>query len=342
MGDGMRTVRRRELRGLATVLRNVSHLFGYAWRLRALLRRHRVDLVHVYTMKSVVYGGFAGRLAGLPVVWHLHNRIASDWLPAPAVWAMRGLSYALPQAIICVSQSTADSVPRRSTVIVNCLDEPPGGVPIPDGAAAAGIGTGRRPVPLRGAGPADSLEGAGRFRRAFAASFPDGEERARLIGAPLFEEHDYEAELVALRTDLGLEERVEFRGFRSDVWGELSQLDALVHCSVIPEPFGQVVVEGLVAGLPVIATRDGGPGEIITDGVDGLLVRNRDVDHLAAALRRVRDDPDLRDHLVAGARGSAARFGPGAFRDGVLAIYAPLVEKKAGRSRWGRADRSAP
>ena len=61
----------------------------------------------------------------------------------------------------------------------------------------------------------------------------------------------------------------EFRGFREDVWGELRDLDVLVHCSVMPEPFGQVVLEGMAAGVPVVASAAGGPAELVTSGVDG-------------------------------------------------------------------------
>ena len=83
----------------------------------------------------------------------------------------------------------------------------------------------------------------------------------------------------------------------------------------------------MVAGLPVIATREGGPGEIITDGVDGLLVDNSDVGGLASALVRLRGDDKLRDRLIAGARGSAARFGPESFRDDTLAVYRRLLSR---------------
>jgi glycosyltransferase involved in cell wall biosynthesis len=334
MGDGVRTVRRRELSGLGAAMpmaRNAWRMLRYAWELRTLLRQAGADIVHVYTMKSVVYGGVAGRLARVPVVWHLHNRIASDWLPAPAVLVMRGLSYVLPSTVVCVSHSTADSISRRSKVVYNCLESLPGEL---SGRAA--------PIPLKNAdqpfrygvlGRLTPWKGQDVFLRAFAEAFPNGDESARLIGAPLFEEHEYEAELVALTSELGLDSRVEFRGFRSDVWDELSQLDALVHCSVIPEPFGQVVVEGLIAGLPVIATRDGGPGEIITDGVNGLLVPNSDTTRLAAALLRLRSDAELRGHLVEGARGSAARFGPDQYRRDMMAVYTPLLRRQPKASR---------
>jgi len=82
-----------------------------------------------------------------------------------------------------------------------------------------------------------------------------------------------------------------------------------VHCSTIPEPFGMVVVEGMAAGLPVIATDIGGPTEVIHDGTDGLLVAPNDPGAIAAAVTRLRTG-DLADRLGDAAQRSAARFAP--------------------------------
>jgi glycosyltransferase involved in cell wall biosynthesis len=75
-----------------------------------------------------------------------------------------------------------------------------------------------------------------------------------------------------------------------------------VHASRIPEPFGQVVVEGMAAGAAVVATRGGGPSELVRDGVDGLLVASDDVASMAAALRRLAGDAAERQRLGEAAR----------------------------------------
>jgi hypothetical protein len=111
------------------------------------------------------------------------------------------------------------------------------------------------------------------FLRALAQAFPTGQARAVLVGAPLFREAEaaYAAKLVLLARELGIESRVDFRRHRGDIAYELHQMDLLVHASTIPEPFGQVVIEGISAHLPVVAPRRGGPEQTITEGVDGLL-----------------------------------------------------------------------
>ena len=115
------------------------------------------------------------------------------------------------------------------------------------------------------------------IRQGFSARF-------RIAGSAMFgEEQEFERNLRELAASLGIEEHVEFLGF-SDVAAVLRSLDVLVHASRIPEPFGQVIIEGMAAGLPVIATNGGGAREIIEDGKTGLLVPMGDAPALAQAL----------------------------------------------------------
>jgi glycogen(starch) synthase len=72
---------------------------------------------------------------------------------------------------------------------------------------------------------------------------------------------------------------------------------------VWPEPLGQVAVECLAAGTPAVVTATGGLGEVVRDGVEGLLVPPGDVPALTEALDRLMADPELRRRL--GAAGPA-------------------------------------
>jgi glycosyltransferase involved in cell wall biosynthesis len=161
------------------------------------------------------------------------------------------------------------------------------------------------------------------FLRAFAQAFPGGAQRAVIVGAPLFgaTETAYEERLRALVEELGIGHRVEFRGHRDDMGAELRAMDVLVHASTIPEPFGQVIVEGMAAHLAVVATRGGGPDEIVTDGVDGLLYDGGDLSALAAILVRLQDDPLLRAQLADAASKRAQDFTPAAVADKIMEAY---------------------
>ena len=83
--------------------------------------------------------------------------------------------------------------------------------------------------------------------------------------------------------------------------------DLLLVPSLWQEPFGLVVVEAMARGLPVIASNLGGPAEILTHGVDGLLVEPGNEQELAAAIRLLLNDPAKRAHLGRSARDTVER-----------------------------------
>src|SRR5690606_24023770 len=85
----------------------------------------------------------------------------------------------------------------------------------------------------------------------------------RIVGGALFEDAPVEAELRAAAASSSIATRVHWTGWVGDVAAELRQLRLAVHASPVPEPFGQVVVEAMAAGVPVIATRAGGVPEIL-------------------------------------------------------------------------------
>jgi glycosyltransferase involved in cell wall biosynthesis len=165
------------------------------------------------------------------------------------------------------------------------------------------------------------------FLEAFARAFSGGSEVALVVGEAMFgsEEESYAAELRELAQRLGIADRVDFRGFREDVWEELERMSVCVHASVVPEPFGQVIVEAMLSGVPVIATEGGGPSEIVTSGEDGLLYPAGDVGALAGALRKLRDDPVLATLLATNARRRAARFSSRESEAALMAVYRSVL-----------------
>jgi glycosyltransferase involved in cell wall biosynthesis len=107
---------------------------------------------------------------------------------------------------------------------------------------------------------------------------------------------------------------------------------------VIPEPFGQVVIEGMAAGMPVIATAAGGPTEVITDRVDGILVSPNDIDALAHQLLRLRNDQEYSQRLGIAARARAQDFSTSRVAQQVRDLWRVLPRSSA--PRWRRASRA--
>lgn len=278
---------------------------SYCLKLARRLREIKPDVVHTNTLKASLYGGVAARLARSPeVIWHMRDRIADDYLPGPAVRLVRWAARWLPDGIVANSAATLETLGRLkvpSLVLPSPLEPTvkPNGSKRVEGAIRFGV-----------VGRLAPWKGQSLFLDAFASAFPEGagSPTAVIVGSPLFGEDDYLTHLQRQITRLGLDQRVELAGFKEDIAGVLSGLDVLVHSSLIAEPFGQVVIEGMGAGLCVVAADAGGPAETVTNGVDGLLYGMGDEAALAAVLRRVADDVSLRTHLGLSAVETAESF----------------------------------
>ncbi|HVM06426.1 MAG TPA: glycosyltransferase [Acidimicrobiales bacterium] len=322
MAERARSLPRRLVRPGAVPLLSLWDTAAYVLAVRARLRQLRPDLVHTNSLKAALYGSMAARLAGIPVVCHVRDRIADDYLPGTAARVVRVVLRVAPNMVIANSRATlaALGARRRPGVVVPS--------PVMVNRAPSRSLNGHRPTRALRVGMVGRLarwKGQHLFLDAFARAFPGGEHRAVLIGAPLFGEDSYEEELRTAVDHLGIGGRVEFTGFVDDVPAELARLDLLVHASVLPEPFGLVVVEGMAAGLPVVAAAAGGPLEVVTDGVDGRLFAPGDVAALAAALAELAADPRLRARLGSAARVTAAAFSPERVAAATSAAYDDLL-----------------
>jgi len=94
----------------------------------------------------------------------------------------------------------------------------------------------------------------------------------------------------------GVADRVRFLGYQPDVGALMAAADIYCQPNTRPEPFGITFIEAMLSGLPVVATRLGGPSEIVDDTC-GLLVEPGDTVGLAGALRRLIGDKELRRRL---------------------------------------------
>ncbi|MBN2564029.1 MAG: glycosyltransferase family 4 protein [Phycisphaerae bacterium] len=110
----------------------------------------------------------------------------------------------------------------------------------------------------------------------------DGPDRARLAG---------------LIESLGLSERVHLRDFERDRKTVFSEMDVLIQPTTTVEALGLSVIEGMAAGMAVVATAVGGLPETVKDGETGLLVPPGDVRALAAAMKTLTRDSSLRNRL---------------------------------------------
>ncbi len=139
----------------------------------------------------------------------------------------------------------------------------------------------------------------------------DPEIRERLtvlfVGSVGPEFQDYFQGLEGQVAKWGLEGSVRFVGGRTDVPDILGASDLGLHASVLPEPFGLVVVEAMAMGIPAVATSHGGPATVVTPDT-GITHSPEDPGELAEALTRLVQDPDLRLRLGANASARAEEY----------------------------------
>lgn len=295
-------------------------------------RARKADVVYANTQKSFVVGAVAARLAGRPIIWHLRDMLTADHFSP----AMRKIAVSLANhlcaAVIANSHATADAFRQAGgTVPLHVVHN---GI---DPAAFDAIETADAVRWLRAELGVPEAPLVGVFSRLAdwkgqhimidaLGALPD--VHAVLVGGSLFDERDYEAALRERVVQRGLTERCHFLGFRSDIPALMKAVDIVAHTSTSPEPFGRVIVEGMLAGRPVIATRAGGANEIIKDGETGLLVAPGDAKALAGAIAALLD-PQSR-HAGMAQRGDAAarsQFSLTACVNGVDALIAAYAKR---------------
>lgn len=292
-------------------VKDVITTLKYVWRLARFIRSGKYDLVHTSSMKSDWIGGPAAVLARTPAIWHLHVRVACAYMPVALVILYRLTAYLFPSYMIANSQSTLDTLkpyPRRRCCVVYPGVMPPATPPAPRGTAARRAAAGQRVVGM--VGRISPTKGQDIFLKAAARvleRFPDA--RFQIIGSVLFDDQEYERGIRELATSLKLDDAVEFIGFVHDVNARLAAMDVMVHGSTTPEPFGQVVVEAMMAARPVIATNAGGVPEIVEDRKSGLLVPPKDVEKMVAAICWILENPDEAEEMAwRGRERALARF----------------------------------
>ncbi|MFB4203324.1 D-inositol-3-phosphate glycosyltransferase [wastewater metagenome] len=276
----------------------------YLRALVGLIRRERIDVVQAHLFGTAVYASIAGLLTRRPVVATLHGSVDVD--PADRVLALKfALLRAGLSAAVFVSDALRDGLAAGGVLPAGRCRRIYNGV---DVARYRGIDRASARERL-GAGDGEILLGAlGNIRPAkdygvlleAMARLVDGPQghRFRLVIAGQPDRHGLHEALLRRRDELGLGERVAFTGHCTDVPGLLGALDAFVLSSA-SEGLSIATLEAMAAGVPVVATRCGGPEEIVSHGETGWLVPAGDPAALATGLARVAGDPDLSARLAA-------------------------------------------
>ncbi|MFC5814850.1 glycosyltransferase family 4 protein [Nonomuraea harbinensis] len=225
---------------------------------------------------------------------HVALKVKDQGLQELIKWRYRRLDalVTLTKADLSDYRAALPKPPKKLVRIPNAV--PPMNGDLAKGDAKVAVAMGRM----------TKLKGFHRLIKAWeqvAAAHPDW--TLRIFGAG--PQEDNLREQIA---EAGLEGKVELPGKTADIGAELEK--ASIHVmSSRHEGFSLTILEAMAKGVAIVSFNSPhGPKEMITDGVDGLLVKPRTEDNLAAAIMRVIEDEPLRRHLAAGGLETAKRY----------------------------------
>ena len=268
------------------------------------------DLIYANTQKALVVGAIASFLSRRPLVYHLHDIISADHFSA----ANRRIIVALAnRAALVIANSQASQTAfiaaggraDITTVVYN------GFKPESYKYSAAERSQLRQQLGI------DQQFVVGHFSRLspWKGQHILLEALARcpehvmviLVGDALFGEQAYVEQLHQQIDRLGLQHRVRFLGFRSDVPQLMAACDLVAHTSTAPEPFGRVIVEAMLCGTPVVAAAAGGAMELVEPGKTGWLVPPGNPEKLATVIHQCDQQPEQAQKLARQAKLQASQ-----------------------------------
>ncbi len=301
------------------------------------IRQLRIEIVHSYNFYANVFAIPAAKLAGARVVASIRDM--GVYLSPLKRRLQRTICRLADQILVNASAIkdwlVADGYDGgRITMIPNGIDLTRFDQPRMTGSIQRQFGL---PVnaPLVGVvGRVTGFKGIEDFLRAAAlVALRFSEAQFLIVGEGIGrrptvqQDANYRQELESLATQLGLQDRVVFTGFRSDVEQIFADLSISVQPS-LSEGLSNVLLESMAAGLPVVATRVGGASQAVQDGLNGLLVHSGDPDSLAGAICRLLADPTFANRLGKAARRSVAeRFSITRLAASTSQFYESLLQR---------------
>jgi glycosyltransferase involved in cell wall biosynthesis len=268
----------------------VGRLAAIVEELALAARSH--DVVYANSQKAFVLAAIASLFVRRPLIWHLHDIISPEHFGAMQRRMQVMLANACATKVIVPSQAAAaafiEAGGRRGLVeiVPNGLALPPE----PRTAAELRQSLGLPAGPLVGVFSRLAAWKGQHILMEALTGLPD--VGCIVVGDALFGEQAYAAELKQMVLERGLAGRVHFLGHRGDVPKLMKAVDAMVHPSIDPEPFGRTLVEAMLAGVPVIATNAGAAPDILEGGKAGALVPPNDAPALAGAIAGVLAKPE--------------------------------------------------
>ena len=278
-------------------VRKIVGLHATVNKLRDIIRKEKIALIHSNSIRTHIYAWLAGHALKIPIIWHQRNLIEKEIIDPD-----RMMSF-LPDAIICNSAAIAkrfiarEGLPEKVHIIYNGVDTALFSPLIKGDEMRRKFGIGREEIVIGIASRFSKNKGHETFLSAAVKLLKEaapGREKLRFLiagGAVFAEDLEREQALRGLTKSLGIEDRVIFTGFVSQMQYIYAMMDIFVLASEA-EPCGRVIFEAMASGKPMVLTNTGGTPEIAAEGVTAILVDPGDPDAMARAIKALLDDKE--------------------------------------------------
>ncbi len=300
-----------EVKRESSLLQGVSSLGKFIpLLLKTIKLSRKYDLIYANTPKAMVIGALASALSDRPFVYHLHDILTPDHFSSTNRRLIVTLANRFASKIIAVSQAAR-----------NAFVEAGGKAELVEV-----IYNGFEPSKFQGYEPErdtvrqelgfDDKFIVGHFCRLSPWKGQDvllkalthcaDDIVAVFVGDALFGEEEYAAQLQQQVKDLNLESRVKFLGFRRDVPRLMTGCDLVAHTSTSPEPASRVLVETMLSGKPLVASRIGGTTELVQEEKMGGLFPSGDPVALAKIINERYQQPEQTAKIAIQAKNMAS------------------------------------
>jgi len=320
-------------RGVIPVLLDSKGSFNlrYLWRLRKIIRSEGVDLIQSHLLGTSVYCSLVGLMTGRPVISTFHGSV-----DVGENERLKGLKFAAINAgasrIVAVTDSLLDDIVSRTSlrdnktcIIYNGIDTS-AFIRTRSTTLRLKYGWSEHEIINRSLGKNPPAKGYDILLKA-AALLESSSHSYRFVIAGQGKGKLYE-DLLALRKELGLEEKVQFPGFIEDAADFLANIDIFLSSS-ISEGLPLSAIQAMVAALPIVATRCGGYEGLITDRVNGVLVDVGVPQAIADGIELVAADPALQKTLSSNAKKHAvSTFDIQVMLDAYQQVYDGLISSR--------------
>lgn len=300
-------------------------------RLAALIKDEGIDIVHTNT-SIIAEGAIAAKIAGKPHVWHLHEILEGhpSLNPAMPLYLVYRFIDFFSESIVVVSEALKDKLigsisPERIKVVHNGIEVPEGGTahtPLRDELKIP-----KDAILVCTIGPVIKEKGHDTFVEAARKVI---EKNKKIVFISIGDIGDFalSSRLRKAIKNYSIKDSFKFLGYRKDVFRILKEIDIYVVSSKT-ESFSLSAIEAMAAGKPVVATRCGGPEEIVIEGETGFLIPTDSPEAMAERINYLSENPEKRAKLGAeGRKRFEAHFTADKYHEAVERHYQEIMASK--------------